>query len=89
MSTPTKNSNNDNAHNKFTWKYNLIIWEAFTSLEKEEQGLTVFFSFTDQDKEAVRTTSLKTLSSANSLKLITEELDKLSLKDESSAAYES
>ena len=89
MSTPTKISNNDNAHNSFTWKYNLIIWEAFTSLEKEEQGLAVFFSFTDQDKEAVRTISLKTLTLAKGLKLIIEELDKLSLKDESSPAYES
>ena len=89
MSTPTKISNNDNAHYSFTWKYNLIIWEAFTSLEKEEQGLTVFFSFTDQDKEAVRTISLKTLSSANGLKPIIEELDKFSLKDESNPAYES
>ena len=80
--TPTKNSYNDHAHNSFTWKSNLSISEAFAPLEKEEQGLTVFFSFTDQDKQAVRIIRVKTLSSANGLKLIIEELDKLYLKDE-------
>ena len=62
---------------------------SFYFIRKGEQGLAVFFSFTDQDKEAVRTISLKTLSSANGLKLIIEELDKLSLKDESNSVYES
>ena len=102
MSTPTKNSNNDNAHNSFkitppvltkeyghsTWEYNLSIWEAFTSLEKWEQGLAIFFSLTGQDKQAARTISVKTLSSANGWKYTTEEPDKLYLKDESSPAYE-
>ena len=62
---------------------------SFYFTRKGEQGLAVFFSFTDQDKEAVRTISLKTLSLANGLKLIIEELDKPSLKDESGPAYES
>ena len=61
---------------------------SFYFTRKGEQGLTVFFSFTDQDKEGVRTTSLKALSSTNGLKLTIEELDKLSLKDESTPAYE-
>ena len=64
------------------------IWEDFTLLEKEEQGLAVFFSFTGEDKQAVRIIGVKTLSSADGLKLGIEELDKLYLKDESSPAYE-
>ena len=51
------------------------IWEDFTLLEKEEQGLAVFFSFTDEDKQAVRIIGVKTLSSADGLKLGIEELD--------------
>ena len=62
---------------------------SFYFARKGEQGLAVFFSFTDQDKEAVRTISLKTLSLANGLKLMIEELEKLSLKDESNPANES
>ena len=51
------------------------IWEDFTLLEKEEQGLAVFFSFTDEDKQAFRIIGVKTLSSADGLKVGIEELD--------------
>ena len=51
------------------------IWEDFTLLEKEEQGLAVFFSFTGEDKQAVRIIGVKTLRSADGLKLGIEELD--------------
>ena len=64
------------------------IWEDFTLLVKEEQGLAVFFSFTGEDKQAVRIIGVKTLSSADGLKLAIEKLDKLYLEDESSPAYE-
>ena len=40
----------------YNWKFDLSIWEAFTSLEKEKQGPPVL-SLTRQDKQAVRTTS--------------------------------
>ena len=66
------------------WKYNLIIWEPFTSLEKEKKGLAVFLSLIGQDKQAVRTISVENLHSVNGVKLIIEMLDKLYLKDESS-----
>ena len=62
--------------------------DTFTLLEKKEQGLAVFFSFTGEDKQAVRIIGVKTLSSANGLRLIIEELDKLYLENESSPAYE-
>ena len=82
MSTTKGNDNMDNAHNSFkvilpvltkeygysNWKYNLIIREAFTLLEKE--------------KQSVRTISVENLSSANGVKLIIEKLDKLYLEDE-------
>ena len=55
---------------------------------KEEQGLAVFFSFAGEDKQAVRIIGVKTLSSADGLKLAIEKLDKLYLEDESSPAYE-
>ena len=58
------------------------------SLEKQEQDLAIFFSLTGQDKQAARTISVRTLSSANGWKRIAEELEKLYLKDESSPAYE-
>ena len=64
------------------------IWEDFTLLVKEEQGLAVFFSFTGEDKQAVRIIGVKTLSSTDGLKLAIEKLDKLYLEDESSPAYE-
>ena len=70
------------------WKYDLKIWEAFTSLEKQKQGLAVFLSLTGQDKQAVRNISIENLSSTDGVKLIIAELDKLYLKDESSLAYE-
>ena len=66
------------------WKFNLIIWEAFTSLEKGKQGLAVFLFLISQDKQAVRTISVENLHLDNGVKLITEMLDKLYLKDESS-----
>ena len=69
-------------------KIQLSIWEDFTLLEKEEQGLAVFFSFTGEDKQAVRIIGVKTLNSADGLKLAIEKLDKLYLEDESSPAYE-
>ena len=69
-------------------KIQLSIWEDFTLLEKEEQGRAVFFSLTGEDKQAVRIIGVKTLSSADGLKLAIEELDKLYLEDESSPAYE-
>ena len=98
MSTTSGSDNMDNAHNSFkmilpvltkeygysNWKYNLIIWEAFTLLEKKKQSLTVFLTLTSQDKHAVRTISVENLSSANGVKLIIEKLDKLYLEDESS-----
>ena len=57
-------------------------------LEKKEQGLAVFFSFTGEDKQTVRIIGVKTLSSADGLKLTIEKLDKLYLEDGSSPAYE-
>lgn len=67
MSTPKRNINNDNAHNSFqmtplvltkdygylNWKFDLSVWEAFTLLEKEKQGLLTFLSLTSLDKQAV------------------------------------
>ena len=102
MSTPSANSNTDNAHNTFKMtplgltkeygysnqKYDLSIWKACTSLEKEKQGLAVFLSLTSQDKQAERTISVENLSSVNGVKLITAELDKRYLKDKSSLVYE-
>ena len=55
---------------------------------KQEQSLAVFFSFTGEDKQAVRIIGVKTLSSVDGLKLATEKLDKLHLEDENSPAYE-
>ena len=55
---------------------------------KEEQGLAVLFSFAGEDKQAVRIIGVKTLSSADGLKLAIEKLDKLYLEDESIPAYE-
>ena len=69
-------------------KYDLSIWEAFTTLEKTKQGLAMFLSLTGQDKQTVRNIIVQNLSSANGVKLIIEELDKLYLKDDSSLAYE-
>ena len=63
------------------WKFNLIIWEAFTS---GKQGLAVFLFLNNRDKQAVRTISVENLHLDNSVKLIIEMLDKLYLKDESS-----
>lgn len=73
MSFPSGNSNTDNVHNSFkmtptvlskeygysNWKYDLSIWEAVTTLEKEKQGLSALLSLTSQDKQAVKTTSVK------------------------------
>ena len=70
------------------WKYNLSIGDAFTSLENEKQGLTVFLPSTGREKQAVRTISVANLSSVNGVKFIIEELDKLYLKDKSSLVYE-
>ena len=70
------------------WKRDLSVWEALISCEKDKQGLAVFLSLTSQNKQAVRTVSVGILSSVNGVKIITEELDKLYLKDESSLAYE-
>ena len=69
MATPSGNSD-DNAHNGFktnppflikeysysNWKYDLSIGETFTLLEMEKQGI------------AVRTISVKNLSSVNDVK---------------------
>ena len=55
------------------WKYDLSVWEAFTSL------------VTSQDKQAVGT--IRVVSPTNDLKLIIAELDKCYLKDESSSVY--
>ena len=55
---------------------------------KVELGLAVFFSFTAEDKQAVRIIGVKILSSADGLKLAIEKLDKLYLEDGSSPAYE-
>ena len=70
------------------WKRDLSVWEALISWEKDKQGLAVFLSLTSQNKQAVRTVSVGILSSVNGVKIITEELDKLYLKDESSLGYE-
>ena len=100
MSTPSGNSNNNNAHNSFEMnppvlmdghsksKYDSNIWETFTLLEKEKQGLAVFLSMTGQDKQAVGTLSKENLSLVNGVKPIIDKLHKLFLNDESSLAYE-
>ena len=46
-------------------------------LQKEKQGLAVFSLLTSNDKQAVTTISIENLSSGSSVKLITDERDKL------------
>ena len=100
MSTPSGNSNDNNAHNSFEMtppvrmddysncKYDSNIWETFTLLEKEKQGLVVFLSLICQDKQAVGIISKENLSLVNGVKLIIDKLHKLYLNDESGLAYE-
>ena len=69
------------------WKYDLAIWQAFTSLSKAKQGPAVYLSLSNQDKQAIRNIPLQDLGSEKGIEFIISELDKLYLKDESSLAY--
>ena len=70
------------------WKKEVQIWEAFTSLPEEKRAPAIFMTLRGEAKEAILNMDIALLTAANGVKNLTDELDKMYLKDESSQAYE-
>lgn len=71
-----------------TWKKELKIWEAFTSLPEGKRAPAVFMTLTGEAKEAVLNLEISSLTGDDGMENLIKELDNLYLKDESSLAYE-
>ena len=71
-----------------TWKKELKIWEAFTSIEKKKQAPAIFLTLSGQAREAVLEIDLEKLASDDGVKNLVAALDELYLVDETCSAYE-
>ena len=70
------------------WKKELQVWEKLTDVSKSKRGLTVLLSLEGKAKDAILELEIDDLSTENGLKLITDKLDSLYLKDKAQMAYE-
>ena len=71
-----------------TWKKELKIWEAFTSIEKK-RAPAIFLTLTGQARETVLEFDIDTeLAVDDGVKNLTTALDALYLQDESCLAYD-
>lgn len=71
-----------------TWKRELAIWQAFTSIENKKQAPAIFLTLTGQAREAALEIDIKKLNADDGVKNLIEALDKLYLQDEACSAYE-
>ena len=65
-----------------TWKKELEIWRAFTSIDKKKQAPAIFLTLSGQAREAVSELPIKQLTDDNGVKNLLTALDALYLKDE-------
>ena len=71
-----------------TWKKELGIWQAFTSIDKKNQAPAIFLTLSGQAREAVSELPIEQLTDDNGVKNLLTALDALYLKDETLLAYE-
>ena len=69
------------------WKHEVQVWKAFTALEKKKMGPALFLSLEGSARDAGHEVSLD-LSGDDSIDVLLQKLDSLSLKDENNSAYE-
>ena len=69
------------------WKKGLNIWQALTGLKSEKQGPAVYMTLRDKPKEAVLELEVNKIGGVNDVKIITDRLDKIFLKDEIQSTY--
>ena len=71
-----------------TWKKELKIWEAFTSIDKKKQAPAIFLTLSGQAQEAVLEIDIEKLKAENGVEHLVNALDELYLIDETCSAYE-
>ena len=71
-----------------TWKRELAIWQAFTSIENKKQAPAIFLTLTGQAREAALEIDIEKLNAEDGVKNLIDALDKLYLQDEACSAYE-
>ena len=69
------------------WKNDISVWELFTDLAAPKRGPAVYLSLVGKTREAVREVDVATLAVAGGVKVITDKLDGIYLKDANTQAY--
>ena len=70
------------------WKYEIQIWEKFTSYEKKKRGPALFLSLTGSARDAAREIPLEEIDKDDGMSKLLTKLDELYLKDENNTAFE-
>ena len=70
------------------WKKELKAWERLTEVKDNKRGLAVLLSLEGKAKDAILDLDIDQLSNHNGVKIITDKLDTLYLKDKAQMAYE-
>ena len=70
------------------WKKELKAWERLTEVNVKKRGLAVLLSLEGKAKDAILDIDIDLLSADNGVKIITDKLDTLYLKDKAQMAYE-
>ena len=77
--------NPDGGDSYLNWKNDVEVWCLLT--EKTKQGPAVYISLQGDAKEAVRSIPVADLAKEDGVKKITDELDKIYLKDETTRSF--
>ena len=71
-----------------TWKKEIKVWEAFTSVPEEKCAPAIFMTLTGEAREVILNMDIEKLTEKAGVNNLMAELDKMYLKDESLQAYE-
>ena len=70
------------------WLKEIGIWQAFTDLNDEKQGPTIFWTLEGKAGETILNLDIKEIKAKNGVENIVKALNKLYLKDKLQMAYE-
>ena len=70
-----------------SWKNELGMWEVFTDAASNKRGPIVYMQLRGKAKDAVRSLTPAELHVEDGLKIITDKLDKIFLKDANTGAF--
>ena len=69
------------------WREDLKIWELYTDLEKKKRGPAVYLTLTGHFRDCVRDLTAEHIGADGGLKVITDKLDKVFLKEKNTQTF--